>query len=285
MILISGAGGKTGKAVLRALGGAEAVRALVHRREQIGAALEDGAVEALAVDLQDGEGLARACGGVKAVYHICPNMHPGEVDVARTLIAAAQRSGVERFVYHSVLHPQVEAMPHHWLKMRVEEQLFTSGLDFTILQPCAYMQNVLGYWRWIVEGVFPGLYSPAARISIVDLRDVAAAAAKVLLEAGHHGAIYELAGPEALNQMETAAILAQVLGREVRVEREDGGAWEARMRAGGMSDYAISTLRAMFMYYDRHGFRGNPRVLESLLGRPAVRFEGFVRDHLAEVGG
>ena len=61
-------------------------------------------------------------------------------------IRAAQSAGVERFVYHSVLHPQVEIMAHHWQKMRVEEQLFESGLSFTILQPAAYMQNVLAGW-------------------------------------------------------------------------------------------------------------------------------------------
>ena len=64
---------------------------------------------------------------------------------AFTLAEAARRAGIRHLVYHSVLHPQVEAMPHHWQKMRVEEQLFAAGLPYTILQPAAYMQNVLAH--------------------------------------------------------------------------------------------------------------------------------------------
>ena len=78
-----------------------------------------------------------------------------EVAYARAVMAAAQAQGVKRFVYHSVLHPQIEAMPHHWQKMRVEEMLFAAGFEPTILQPTAYMQNILGAWRGVeTEGVF-----------------------------------------------------------------------------------------------------------------------------------
>ncbi len=73
---------------------------------------------------------------------------------------------MRRFVYHSVLHPQIEAMPHHWAKMRVEEMLFAAGFDLTILQPTAYMQNILGAWRGIVEdGVFRVPYPVETRLS------------------------------------------------------------------------------------------------------------------------
>ena len=63
-----------------------------------------------------------------SVYHVCPNVSPDEIAIGRVSIAAARSAGVEHFVYHSVLHPQTEAMPHHWLKLRVEEALITSGL-------------------------------------------------------------------------------------------------------------------------------------------------------------
>src|SRR5690606_35992671 len=84
-----------------------------------------------------------ALAGVEAVYFIAPNMHPHEYDIACEWLAAAKTAGVSRFVYHSVLFPQIEAMPHHWQKLRVEEALIRSGLDFTILQPASYMQNIL----------------------------------------------------------------------------------------------------------------------------------------------
>jgi len=191
---------------------------------------------------------------------------------------AARRAGVTHFVYHSVLHPQVEAMPHHWRKMRVEECLFTAGLSYTILQPAAYMQNVLAGWETILRrGVYCIPYSAETRLGMVDLADVAEVAARVLTEAGHEGAIYELAGPDVLTQAEVAACLQQVLGRPVRAETIPRDEWASQARAAGLSAYAIDTLLQMFHYYEQFGFWGNPRVLTCLLERPPTSFEAFAR--------
>ncbi len=277
MILVSGAAGKTGRAVIRALAArGEAVRGLVRRPEQVELVERLGAREAVVGDMRDRAAMEQAVRGARTVYHICPNVSPDEVAIGRIGIAAARSAGVERFVYHSVLHPQVEAMPHHWLKMRVEEQLFESGLAYTILQPVAYMQNVLAQWEHILErGVYPVPYPAQTRLGMVDLEDVAEAAAIVLTEEGHTGAIYELAG-ETLSQVEVAAVLSQRLGRPVRVEVVALDAWEQRVRAAGLGDYQVVTLLKMFRYYERFGFGGNSRVLGWLLGRAPASFAAFV---------
>ncbi len=277
MILVSGAAGKTGRAVIRALAAREeAVRGLVRRPEQVELVEKLGAREAVVGDMRDRAVMEQAVRGVRAVYHICPNVSPDEVAIGRIGIAAARSAGVERFVYHSVLHPQIEVMPHHWLKMRVEEQLFESGLAYTILQPVAYMQNVLAQWEHILErGVYPVPYPAQTRLGMVDLEDVAEAAAIVLTEAGHAGAIYELAG-EALSQVEVAAVLSEQLGRPVRVEVVSLDAWERRARAAGLGEYQVATLLKMFRYYERFGFGGNSRVLGWLLGRVPGAFADFV---------
>lgn len=278
MIVITGAGGKTGQALVRTLAArGQAVRALVHSAHQFENIRALGAQEALAVDLRDPSSLFLAFQGARAVYLICPNMAPDEVEISRGVIQAARQNEVERLVYHSVLHPQVEAMPHHWAKMRVEELLFTSQLDFTILQPCAYMQNILGYWQSITQkGVYPVPYAVEARISVVDLDDVAEAATKVLCESEHAGAIYELAGPQPLSQAEMAAIAGEAIGRTVHALAVDRVEWARNVRASGMNEYAVETLLKMFVYYEQHGFTGCSRVLEDLLERPARRFREFI---------
>jgi len=164
-----------------------------------------GAAEVAIGSFQDSGALARAAAGARAIYHICPNVSRDELAFACAVVAAAQAQGVARFVYHSVLHPQVEAMPHHWAKMRVEEMLFASGLALTILQPAAYMQNILGGWRSILDdGVFRVPYPVETRVSLLDLADLADAAAVVLMNDGHAGATYELAGTRPLSQAEVA---------------------------------------------------------------------------------
>jgi uncharacterized protein YbjT (DUF2867 family) len=281
MILISGAAGKTGRAVIRALiAQGETVRALVHRSEQTRPLEALGAREVLAGDMRDQATMDRAAYGVRSIYHICPNVSPDEVAIGQAAIAAARSSGVEHFVYHSVLHPQTEAMPHHWQKLRVEEKLFESGLPYTILQPSAYMQNVLAHWEQILaQGVYPIPYAIETRLGMVDLEDVAAAAAVVLTQPGHVGATYELAGVEALTQAKVAAILSRQLGRPVRAEVVSRQAWKEQAQASGLGDYQVQTLLKMFDYYERYGFGGNPHVLSWLLGRPPASFAAFVARH------
>ncbi len=278
MILVTGAAGKTGQAIVRALvrRGA-AVRALVYRPEQTALLERLGARDAVAGDVRDPETVGRAVAGARTVYHICPNMHPDEVAIGETVIAAARSAGCERLVYHSVLHPQTESMPHHWHKLRVEEKLFESGLAGTILQPAAYMQNLLAGWSDVVErGVYTVPYAAETRISLVDLEDVAEAAAAVLTEPGHEGATYELSGPGYLSQTQVAEVLAGGLGREVRVEVVPLDAWQERARAAGLGDYQVETLTRMFRYYQRFGLRGNSGILGWLLGREPVDLERFI---------
>ncbi len=278
MILVTGAAGKTGQAVIRALlqGGA-AVRALVRRPEQTAPLRNLGAQEVLVGDIQDEATLRQAMPGVQAVYLICPNMHPEEVAIGRAAIAAAQAAGGPRLVYHSVLHPHTEKMPHHWRKLRVEELLFESSLEWTILQPAAYMQNVLAGWPAIVgQGVYRVPYPVETRLGMVDLADVAEVAAAVLTRPGHAGAIYELAGPETLSQTEVAAILSHSLGRPVRAEEIPLDEWAKNAQAAGLGDYQVDTLLKMFRYYAQYGFGGNPQVLGWLLGRPSTGFRAFV---------
>lgn len=277
MILVTGAGGKTGQAVIQALAGkGEAVRAFVHREAHAENVKALGAQEAVVGDLRDEAALRRALDGARAIYHICPNVNPEEPRIGELVIAAAREAGVERFVFHSVLHPQIEAMPHHWNKLRVEEALFESGLTFTILQPSAYMQNLLAGWQRIVdEGVLRNPYPVETRLSLVDVDDVADAAALVLVEPGHEGAIYELVGTPALTQAEVAEVFSRQLGRRVRAESESVESWEQRSRAAGLSEYALETLIRMFRYYERYGLVGNPSVLGWLLGRAPTSLDEF----------
>jgi uncharacterized protein YbjT (DUF2867 family) len=285
MILITGAAGKTGKAVLRTLTKeGRPVKALVFRSEQIQEVEELGAKDVLVGDMRDLDILKQAMKGVHSVYHICPNVNANEITIGQKIIAVAAATGINHFVYHSVLHPQVKAMPHHWKKMRVEERLFKSGLPYTILQPAAYMQNILANWENIYKtGKYMVPYAVQSRISMVDLEDVALAAAIVLQEASpkkshpsHHGATYELVGTAAMTQTEVAEILTQQLGRPVIAEQQPIDAWEQRARASGMGDYQVNTLVKMFHYYERYGFSGDSHVLSWLLNRPATSLDAFV---------
>jgi NAD(P)H dehydrogenase (quinone) len=277
MILVTGAGGKTGKAVIQALLARGApVRALVRSSAHQAALTAMGVGEVVAGEMDDAQALSRAVRGADAIYHICPNVSPHEVAFATVLVAAATELGAPRLVYHSVLHPQIEAMPHHWDKLRVEEMLLSSKLDITILQPTAYMQNSLAEWdRMVGDGIYRVPYPVDTRLSLVDLEDVAQAAASVLTNAGHSGATYELVGTLPLGQVEIAETFGEALNKTVRAEAETVKTWEERARSAGMGNHARETLAKMFRTYARDGFKGNPNVLGWLLGRPPTSLAAF----------
>jgi len=278
MILITGAAGKTGRAVLKALSErGETVRVMVRRQEQVDEMIKLGASSALVGDMACAESYKDALEEVRAVYHICPNMHPDEFKIGKLAIEAACRSGLEHFVYHSVLHPQTEKMPHHWNKMRVEELLFESGLRFTVLQPAPYMQNILAWKNKIIsEGIFEVPYPAETKFSLVDLADLARAAAVVITEPGHKEAVYEIVGTRALSQKEVANLFGKVLERPVLAEEVPCEQWRQNAEKAGMGKYQLETLLKMFDYYARYGLSGNRYLLKQLLGRDPHSFTGFV---------
>ncbi|WKZ44647.1 MAG: NmrA family NAD(P)-binding protein [Anaerolineales bacterium] len=275
MILVTGAGGKTGKAIIKTLSGVESVCAFVRREENVSILQSLGVENVVVGDLLDKSALRSALKGIRAIYHICPNMSPDEETIGRLIIDEAKKAGVEHFVYHSVLHPQIEAMNHHWQKMRVEEALFESGIPFTILQPAPYMQNLLVGWKSIVEeGVLRMPYSVEAKFSFVDLDDVAEAAKIVLTESTYVGAVYELAGTSPVSHAEVTKQFEGRLNRPVRAEKIEIQEW--RSRAGNLSEYARENLIRIFEYYDKWGLAGNSNVLTWLLKREPSSFENFI---------
>lgn len=279
MILVSGAAGKSGQAVIKTLAErGQAVRALVRRPEQEAAVREAGAQSVVAGDMRDERSVLVASRGARAIYHIAPNMSSDEVLMGRVALDAARQTGLQHFVYHSVLHPQTSDMPHHWDKLRVEEMILKSGLPFTILQPAAYMQNIRGSWNEISsKGTYPVPYPTTTRLSLVDLRDVAEIACRVLTEAGHEGAIYELSGTRPISPEEIASVLSRLLSKSVRAEEVPLQTWRRRAESAGTPPAVVERLLQMFRYYAAHGFVGNPRVLTALLGREPAPLEAFIR--------
>jgi uncharacterized protein YbjT (DUF2867 family) len=271
VIVVTAAGGPTGTAVVRALRArGQVVRAVVNRpgpRPELAAL----GAEVVPGELTSPQSWRDLLAGADALYLIWPNFDPGETQGAPALFAAARRAGLPRLVYHSVLRPQARAMPHHAAKDRAEEALDATGAAWRVLQPCAYADNLDAQVRQAqVTGVLRSPWGLQQAQSLVDLRDVAEAAAVLLTEDGLDGGTFEAVGPEPLTAPRIAALIGERLGREVRAE-------DAVPQGAPPDSYDGRCLRLMFDHYRAHGFTGSPRVLTALLGRPPRTFA----DHLA----
>lgn len=277
-IAVTGAAGKTGRAVIAAAAvrGLD-VRALVHRDEQVTVAEQAGASEARVGDQRDVDVVTARLRGVDAVYAIAPNLGPDEVAMGEALVTACRRAGVGRVVYHSVVNPQLSAMPHHADKARVEELLLEARLVTTFLRPNAYHDNVLGYLDEIREtGVYAVPHDPLRRSASIALADVAEVAAAVLAEPGHEFAAYDLSGPHAMAPADVAQVLTEVLGRDVVARPVDPATVTA-----GLDEERARRLAAMFACYDAIGSPGNPTVATALLGRRPTSFREWAEVAIA----
>ncbi len=278
-VLVTGAGGKTGSAVLAALRARGARSIGLVRSAAHGAVSADRIVVG---DQRDVEVLTDALDGVDAIYVIAPNLSPDELAMIEAVVGACDRAGTTRLVLHSVIHPQLIAMPHHADKGRAEELVITSDLDWTILQPNAYLQNLVPFVDEMRAGRYAPPYALDRASALVDLGDVAEVAARVLIDdVGVHGT-FELSGPQACTPEGIAATAAALLGRPVRAERSDPVSFAA---AAGLDDRRRDRLLAMLQHYDRHGSPGDATVLRALLGREPRGLREVLSELLGAVPG
>jgi uncharacterized protein YbjT (DUF2867 family) len=272
VILVIGGRSKIGSALLELLSArGEQVRALTRAGED--AAKLGAGVETVTGDLGSPDSLRQAMSGVAKVF-LLSSPHPDAAQWHRNAIGAAREAGVSLVVRSSILGADPDS-PSVFLSShgQSDRDLEQSGLDYTILRPNMFMQNV-------PESTIPSIdadgrfYVDAgqARISMVDTRNVAAVASVILTESGHEGAKYDLTGPEALSYSDVAAKLSDSLGREVSYVEVPDDAARGAMLGFGMDAWLVDALVGLFAEYRRSGTDGYASVVadsvERLTGKP-----------------
>jgi uncharacterized protein YbjT (DUF2867 family) len=258
-ILVVGASGKfAGLVVPELVSRGANIRGMVHKAADLAAVRAAGAQDVVVGDLTDAASVAAALKGVDRVFYIPPVMLPDEAEVGKAFVAAAIDAGVRRLVFSSVIHPVLSGLPNHALKGPVEDAVLNSHLEYSFLHPTVLFQNFAGAWDGIVEtGVVAEPWSNDTRFSRVDYRDVAEAAAIALTEDRLLYGTFELCAEGWLNRHDVAALIGEVLGREITPRRIDPDTLPADAQV----------MRPMFDHYDRIGLRGNALTLAAILGR------------------
>lgn len=271
-ILVTGATGNVGAAVVRALlARGERVTALVRDPARARRVLGPG----MALAAADAGSVTRA----DALFLACGNV-PEQVDWECSMIDAAARAGVGRVVKLSgpAAHVDSPLIFERWHGV-IERHLAGSGVPAVLLRPRTFMTNLLAYARTIARTGM--LFAPAAdaRISFVDPRDVAEAAAVALTEPGHEGATYPVTGPAALTFGEVAAALAAATGHPVSyVPVSDDQARDA-MLAEGLPPMVADAIVAIFAAQRAGGMADTTGAVRLLTGREPRSVADFARDH------
>lgn len=271
MILVTGATGNAGGAVVRALAtSGKQVRALVRDADR--AALPAG-VDAAAGDLNEPDTLAPHFDGVRAAFLLS-----GYKGLEETL-AKMRRAGVERVVLLSSSAAPTGDLTNAVARYHIlsERAVRESGLGWTFLQPNSFMTNTLQWLPQLRQGDVIRAAFPDVPVATVDPDDIGAVAAAALTSDAHEGRAYRLSGPAALTPADRVAILAGVLGRELRFVGQSNEEARAEMSEAMPAEYVDAFFR-FFVDGDVDESAVLPTVQE-VIGRPPRGFEEWARAH------
>lgn len=284
MIIVTGATGNIGGELVRLLV-ERGVKVRALSRNPPGTGSPSG-VEWVAVDLAERPRLTEIFEGAARLFLLTGNV-ADMVRLQKNAIEAAEEAGVRHVVKVSALgasdHSKSVIGLWHY---NVERVLRAASLDWTILRPHVFMQNLLEQAESIRdEGK---LYSPsgAARIPMIDTRDIAAVAAAILTEAEHAGKRYTLTGPEPLSYEEAARILSDAIGQKLTYVAETYDQTWVRRRLLGDPPWLIAAQLALAGYQREGG--GTDIITDAvdrIAGRPPHTFSEFARDHASSFRG
>jgi len=278
-VLITGATGTVSTALMEALDGVR-IRALAHRESDVDALRERGA-EVHVGDLGDPRTLPPAFEGVDDVWLLTPN-GPRAPENNMNALWAAREAGVERVVRLSAIDAAHDA-PNRSGRLHAlsDGETERSGLRWTILKPHWFMQNLLNEAGEVAATGAFSLNMAGAELAMIDARDIAAVAARVLTDepGAHHGRTYTLSGPRLLGFDDVAAELGRALGREIGYRPVSDEAKREALLGYGVPGWIVDMVEEYARAYASGWGRYRTDTVEQLLGRPPRDLAEFARDH------
>lgn len=279
MILVTGATGNNGSEIVKLLAAQNLpVRAMVRDRQRASAIAAPN-VEVVEADFDRPETLLPALNGVQQAFLVTnSSQHAQAQQVAFAL--AAKQSGVTRIVKLSQFAADANS-PVRFLRYHaaVEAAIQASGIAYTFLRPNLFMQGLLNFRSTIAER--SAFYAAVgdAKVSIVDVRDIAEVAVAALTSSEHEGKTYDLTGSQALTHAEMAQYISDAIGRQINfvdippdtmldiLLNANFPAWQAE---GLIEDYA---------HYRRGEASRIAPGVQDATGKSPRSFETFARDY------
>ncbi|MBV8214543.1 MAG: NmrA family NAD(P)-binding protein [Verrucomicrobia bacterium] len=292
-ILVTGATGRVGSEVVKALlqRGAD-VRALTRKQPKPGTF--PSAVEIALGDLTDPVSTAEALKGVDKLF-LLNGGAPDELVQALTAYSMSKKAGLKHVTYASIFKAdQFLEVPHFAAKYAVEGAIRAGRMPYTILRPAYFLQNERGLKAALIgAGIYP---IPVGNqgVAVVDVRDIAEAAAISLTEKGHEGKTYDQVSSDMLTGPEAAATWSKLLDKEITYAGHgDFDNFEAQMRKKGNplrekanpNLWLAHDLRLMFEGFIERGFRNTEDQtarFAALLGHQPKTYSSYAEELAAE---
>ena len=283
MILVTGATGTNGREILARLArlGVSTTAMLRQPDEAKGIPSDIGRV---AGDFDDERSLDRGLAGVECAFLLTPSTEHAEAQQKR-FVAAAARAGVRRVVKLSQFAADADS-PVRFLRYHAAVEAAIRGTDmtWTFLRPNLFMQGLLHFAGMIQRQNMFAAPIGSARVSAVDVRDIADVAVAALTEPGHEGRTYTLTGPEALTHEDMAVKLSAATGRTVAFHDASEEDMRQAMGAVGMPKWQVEGLIEDYAHYRRGEAAEIATGVLDVTGRQPRGFAEFARNYAGSFG-
>jgi uncharacterized protein YbjT (DUF2867 family) len=276
MILITGASGNVGREVLRQTAAAGAkVRAAYQSAAK--AADAPRGVEIATVDYNRPETLRAALDGVERVFLVGPPT-ADLVALERNAVDVIAQSDVSCVVKLSAMGGRGAIFPGQHADS--EDYIRSTGVPYTFLRPNGFMQNLINFSASTItsQNAFYGSEGEG-RVSLIDIRDIAAVAVKTLTEDGYEGEALTLTGPEAVSNQEVARTLSDTLGREIRFINLPPDQFKQALISAGVPEWSANALVDLQRFYREGNAATVTDDVERVLGRKPIALAQFVLEY------
>lgn len=283
-ILVTGATGNIGSEVVKELlsdAPDVSIKAAVHSSQNVKKVKSDARVKDIQIDYNEPETVREALNGVDKLFLLTPDV-PNAADLASNVVIEAKKAGIKQIVKQSVMGAALEAdVGTMRLHRQVEKFIEQSGIPFTFLRPNEFMQNFINFHSPSIKGN-NAFYIPLedAKVSLVDVRDIAGVAVKSLIdEDKHKNKTYLITGPEALSYHQVAEILSNTTGRKINYVNISDGEARSAMKEIGMSDWLINTVSELSEYFRKGKASEISPAVEDVTGNKPISFSQFAKDY------
>jgi uncharacterized protein YbjT (DUF2867 family) len=284
-ILVTGASGNIGSEIVKqllAVAPAVSIKAAVHSRQNVKKVNDDDRVKVIPIDYNESDTLRQALKDVDKLFLLTPDV-PNAAHFASNAVTEAKKAGIRHIVKQSVMGADLEAdVGTMRLHRQVEEIIEQSGIPFTFLRPNEFMQNFINFHSPSIKGN-NAFYFPLddAKVSLVDVRDIAAVAVKSLTDEDlHKNKTHLITGPEALSYHQVAEILSNRIGRKINYVNISDEEARAAMKEIGMSDWLINTVSELSDYFRKGKASEISSAVEEVTGNKPISFSQFANDYV-----
>ncbi|WP_316845094.1 SDR family oxidoreductase [Pedobacter psychrodurus] len=279
-ILITGATGSVGSELAKQLAEKQIpFRALVRSLDQAEALKQLKGAELVKGDFKDELSVLKALKGIEQVFLLSNSSEDAE-SLQSHFVDAAVKSNVKHLVklsqFAANLNSPVRFLRYHAV---VEEKIKRTGLQYTFLRPNLFMQGLLGFADAIKYQQKFFATAGEAKISLIDVRDIAAVAVERLITADQDSKVYDITGPEAISHQEIAEALSEVLHKEIKYVNVSDDEMLVALVQFGFPEWQAAGLIEDYAHYARGEAAVISHAVQDVTGKSPRKFIDFVEDY------